>query len=72
MVGTLVPGAPADIAMWDVGDLVTAGSAESVQRWSTDPRSRTPPLPDVTPGVDLPTCRRVLRAGGEIHRRSGS
>ncbi|WP_299572568.1 amidohydrolase [uncultured Williamsia sp.] len=72
MLGTLVPGAPADLAFWEAGELVTAGSSESVQRWSTDPRSRTPALPDVTPGVDLPTCRRVLRGGAEIYRRPGS
>lgn len=72
MLGTLVPGAPADIAFWDAGELVTAGSSESVQRWSTDPRSRTAPLPDVTPGVELPVCRRVLRGGVEIHRRPGT
>ncbi|GAA2048539.1 amidohydrolase [Williamsia deligens] len=69
-LGTLVPGAPADYAIWEAGELVTAGSAESVQRWSTDPRSRTPPLPDVSPGVELPTCLRTVRGGREIYRRS--
>ncbi|MCX6468476.1 MAG: amidohydrolase family protein [Corynebacteriales bacterium] len=67
--GTLVPGAPADYAVWEVGEMVTAGSSDSVARWSTDPRSRVPALPDVTPGVDLPVCLRTVRAGEVIYRR---
>ncbi|MFW0794788.1 amidohydrolase [Gordonia sp. CPCC 205515] len=61
--GNLVPGAPASYAVWDVDDLVVAGSHESVQRWSTDPRSRVPALPDITPGTDLPRCVRTVHRG---------
>src|SRR5690606_4541999 len=32
--GTLVPGAPADYAIWEAGELVVAASTASVQRWS--------------------------------------
>jgi hypothetical protein len=36
-----------------------------VARWSTDPRSRVPLLPDLTPGVDLPTTLATL-VGGRV------
>ena len=48
--GVLVPGAPADYAVWRVGDLVVQAPDERVANWSTDPRSGTPGLPDLTPG----------------------
>ncbi len=64
--GTLVPGAPAHYAVWDAGDLVVAAPDSRVQRWSTDPRSRVPPLPSLVPGVALPRCLRTVRAGVTI------
>ncbi|MFC9471569.1 amidohydrolase [Nocardia sp. NPDC055002] len=67
MAGTLVPGAPASYAVWDAGDLVVAAAADTVQRWSTDPRSRVPGLPRLDPGVDLPTCLRTVRDGITIY-----
>ncbi|MGC4963535.1 amidohydrolase [Gordonia sp. DT218] len=60
LTGTLVPGAPASYAVWDIDDLVVAGSHAGVQRWSTDPRSRVPALPDITPGARLPRCVRTV------------
>nr|WP_202422114.1 amidohydrolase [Gordonia sp. SID5947] len=60
LTGTLVPGAPANYAVWDIDDLVVAGSHAGVQRWSTDPRSRVPALPDITPGARLPRCVRTV------------
>ncbi|WP_067574895.1 amidohydrolase, partial [Nocardia acidivorans] len=42
VAGTLVPGAPASYAVWDADELVVAAAADTVQRWSTDPRSRVP------------------------------
>ncbi|NMO00012.1 amidohydrolase family protein [Gordonia sp. TBRC 11910] len=66
MTGTLVPGAPAHYAVWEVEDFVVAGSDEKVQRWSTDPRSRVPSLPDVAPGATLPTCVATVSAGRAI------
>lgn len=66
VAGTLVPGAPASYAVWDAGDLVVAAAADTVQRWSTDPRSRVPGLPRLDPGADLPTCLRTVRNGVTI------
>lgn len=60
LTGTLVPGAPASYAVWDIDDLVVAGSHASVQRWSTDPRSRVPALPDIAPDARLPRCVRTV------------
>ncbi|SIR89748.1 amidohydrolase [Williamsia sterculiae] len=67
LTGTLTPGAPAHYAVWDADDLVVAGSSDDVQRWSTDPRSRVPALPDVAPGGRLPRCLRTVRDGRTIY-----
>ncbi|MGW5313594.1 amidohydrolase [Nocardia thailandica] len=67
VAGTLVPGAPASYAVWDAGDLVVAAAADTVQRWSTDPRSRVPGLPPLDPGGALPTCLRTVRDGITIY-----
>ncbi|MGW0634723.1 amidohydrolase [Nocardia salmonicida] len=67
MAGTLVPGAPASYAVWDAGDLVVAAAADTVQRWSTDPRSRVPGLPRLDPGAELPTCLRTVHNGTTIY-----
>ncbi|MBN4926727.1 amidohydrolase [Hoyosella rhizosphaerae] len=68
LAGTLVPGAPASYAVWDAGDLVISAPRDSVQRWSTDPRSRVPPLPDLT--ATLPTCLRTVHRGRTIFERT--
>lgn len=67
LAGTLVPGAPACYAIWDAGDLVVAAAADTVQRWSTDPRSRVPGLPSLDPEAKLPTCLRTVHRGVTIH-----
>ncbi|WGJ87719.1 amidohydrolase [Gordonia sp. SMJS1] len=69
VTGTLTPGAPASYAVWEVDDLVVAGSHEKVQRWSTDPRSRVPALPDVSPGAALPRCVRTVHRGRTLYDR---
>lgn len=69
VTGTLVPGAPAHYAVWEVEDLVVAASHAGVQRWSTDPRSRVPALPDVAPGARLPRCVQTAVAGDVIYSR---
>lgn len=71
LVGTLVPGAPADFAVWDVAELAAAAPDARVQRWSTDPRSRVPPLPRLESGVPMPRCMRTVRRGATIYE-SGS
>ncbi|MFF0743833.1 amidohydrolase [Streptomyces sp. NPDC004111] len=67
--GTLVPGAPADYAIWATGDLVVQAPDDRVARWSTDPRSGTPGLPDLSPGAALPVCLRTVVAGHPVYVR---
>ncbi|GAA5123347.1 amidohydrolase [Haloechinothrix salitolerans] len=68
--GSLVPGAPAHYAVWDAGELHVAAADSRVQRWSTDPRSRVPPLPALGPDDPLPRCMRTVRAGVTIYESS--
>ncbi|WP_030907066.1 amidohydrolase [Streptomyces sp. NRRL F-5126] len=67
--GTLVPGAPADYAVWRTGELIVQAPDDRVSRWSTDPRSGTPGLPDLTPGRPLPECLETVVAGRTVFRR---
>lgn len=65
--GTLVPGAPASYAIWEVERLAVRAPSDAVQRWSTDPRARVPALP-VLESVDaLPRCRRTVHRGVVLH-----
>ncbi|WP_424186451.1 amidohydrolase [Actinokineospora sp. G85] len=72
VTGSLVPGAPAHYAVWEVGELVTAASDSRVQRWSTDPRARVPALPALHDGAPLPTCLRTVRDGRVLYDREES
>lgn len=67
VAGTLVPGAPASYAVWEAEDLVVTAPTDSVQRWSTDPRSRVPGLPPLTPDSELPRCLRTVHRGTTIY-----
>jgi len=67
VTGTLVPGAPASYAVWDTADLDVSAPADSVARWSTDPRSRVPALPNLDPDRPLPRCRRSVHRGVVLH-----
>ena len=67
--GVLVPGAPADYAVWRTGELLVQAPDDRVARWSTDPRSGTPGLPDLTPGHDLPVCLRTVVGGRTVFVR---
>jgi hypothetical protein len=67
--GVLVPGAPADYVLWRAGDLVVQAPDDRVANWSTDPRSGTPGLPDLTPGLTLPTALRTVVAGQRVYER---
>ncbi|WP_328840257.1 amidohydrolase [Streptomyces europaeiscabiei] len=69
--GVLVPGAPADYAVWRTGELVVQAPDDRVARWSTDPRSGTPGLPDLSLGADLPVCLRTVVAGRTVFVRPG-
>ena len=67
--GVLVPGAPADYALWRTGELIVQAPDTRVANWSTDPRSGTPGLPDLTPGSQLPVCLRTVVAGRTVYAR---
>ncbi|MDH6626013.1 putative amidohydrolase YtcJ [Streptomyces sp. LBL] len=67
--GVLVPGAPADYAVWRTDELVVQAPDDRVARWSTDPRSGTPGLPDLTLGRDLPLCLRTVVGGRTVFVR---
>ncbi|WP_406433478.1 amidohydrolase [Streptomyces sp. NBC_00631] len=69
--GVLVPGAPADYAVWRTAELVVQAPDDRVARWSTDPRSGTPGLPDLTPGHELPVCLRTVVGGRTVFVRPG-
>jgi hypothetical protein len=57
--------------VWDVPGgpegLEVAAPADTVQRWSTDPRSRVPALPSLGADDALPTCRQTVHRGAVIH-----
>ncbi|MEU6406488.1 amidohydrolase [Streptomyces sp. NPDC046985] len=67
--GVLAPGAPADYAVWRTGELLVQAPDDRVARWSTDPRSGTPGLPDLAPGRDLPLCLRTVVGGRTVFVR---
>ncbi|MCY1656878.1 amidohydrolase [Dietzia sp. SL131] len=59
--GTLTPGTAATFARWRTGELAVVAADDAVQRWSTDPRSGVPPMPDLT-GPD-PVLRALVVDG---------
>ncbi|MEH3077019.1 MAG: amidohydrolase family protein [Quadrisphaera sp.] len=66
--GALVPGGPATLAVWEPSsDLVVQAPDDRFQAWSTDVRSGTPGLPDLTPGTPAPRCLRTLVRGRTAH-----
>jgi predicted amidohydrolase YtcJ len=67
VTGTLVPGAPACYAVWDVDELEVSVADNAVQRWSTDPRSRVPALPRLGADDRLPRCLQTVHRGVAIH-----
>ncbi|MFG2605489.1 amidohydrolase [Streptomyces sp. NPDC048514] len=69
--GVLVPGAPADYAVWRTDELIVQAPDDRVARWSTDPRSGTPGLPDLSPGRALPVCLRTVVGGRTVFVRPG-
>ncbi|MEU0065272.1 hypothetical protein ABZ085_18665, partial [Streptomyces albidoflavus] len=63
------PGAPADYALWRTEELLVQAPDDRVARWSTDPRSGTPGLPDLTPGAELPVCLETVVGGETVYVR---
>lgn len=68
--GSLVAGAPATFVVWEPWDLTVRGQDERIQTWSTDPRSRTPLLPDLTDGA--PRAQRTVVEGRVVFERADS
>ena len=66
-LGVLAPGSPASFALWEAGELVVQAPDDRVQAWSTDPRSRTPALPDLSAGAPAPRCLRTVSGGRVVH-----
>lgn len=67
VTGTLLPGAPASYAVWEVDELEVSAPVNAVQRWSTDPRSRVPALPRLGADDRLPRCLATVHRGAVIH-----
>lgn len=67
LAGTLAAGAPASYAVWDADDLVVRAPADSVARWSTDPRAGVAPLPALESDSPSPRCLRTVHRGRVIH-----
>ncbi|MDO5661961.1 MAG: hypothetical protein Q4G40_04630 [Brachybacterium sp.] len=63
--GSIVPGVPATFAVWEPWDLTVRGQDERIQTWSTDPRSRTPMLPDL--GSGSPRALHVVVDGQTVY-----
>lgn len=61
--GVLVEDVPATLAIWSPTELRVQAPRETVAAWSTDARSGTPGLPDLTPGSPPPDCRLTVRGG---------
>jgi hypothetical protein len=64
--GYLDLGLPATFAVWEVGDLVVQAPDDRIQTWSTDPRSGTPGLPDLSPGSPTPRALRTVVRGRTV------
>jgi hypothetical protein len=64
--GYLDLGLPATFAVWQVGDLVVQAPDDRIQTWSTDPRSGTPGLPDLSPDAPAPTALRTVVRGRTV------
>ncbi|WP_432505031.1 amidohydrolase [Kineococcus arenarius] len=69
--GVLRPGAPATYAVWEAGDLLVQAPDRRLSGWSTDARSGTPGLPDLTPGAGAPRCLRTVVDGAVVHDELG-
>ena len=60
---------PATFVLWEPWDLTVRSLAERVDTWSTDPRSRTPLLPDLDQGS--PRALRTVVDGRVVHDELG-
>lgn len=65
--GVLRPGAPATYAVWEAGDLIVQAPDRRLSGWSTDARSGTPGLPDLSADAPAPLCARTVVNGNVVH-----
>lgn len=63
--GSLLTGEEATFVVWEPWDLTVRGQGEQFETWSTDPRSRTPLLPDLAKGS--PRALRTVIRGDVVH-----
>lgn len=63
--GSLRHGLEATFVVWEPTDLTVRSQAERIDTWSTDPRSRTPLLPDLEQGA--PRALRTVVDGVILH-----
>lgn len=63
--GSLQTGVEATFVVWEPTDLTVRGNTAHVDTWSTDPRSRTPLLPDLAAGA--PRALRTVVDGTIVH-----
>ncbi|GAA1360630.1 metal-dependent hydrolase [Brevibacterium luteolum] len=64
--GVLAPGAAATACVWSVESLLVQAADSRVAAWSTDPRSGTPGLPDLSSDAALPQLLRVWANGTAV------
>lgn len=64
--GELRVGSPAHLAVWRAEHLGVQSEAAGLSSWSTDARSGTPLLPDLSEGAEPPTCLHTMRDGVPI------
>lgn len=63
--GSLRTGIEATFVVWEPWDLTVRGHGDLIETWSTDPRSRTPLLPDLEQGA--PRALRTVIDGAIVH-----
>lgn len=63
--GMLRTGSEATFVLWEPWDLTVRGQGATIDTWSTDPRSRTPLLPDLDQGS--PRALRTVVDGRIVH-----
>ncbi len=64
--GEIRVGSPAHLAVWTSEHVGVQSEAAGLSSWSTDARSGTPLLPDLSLEAALPTCRQTVRSGQVI------
>lgn len=62
--GVLDPGSPAHFVIWEPGEVGVHAPDDRIARWSTDPRSGVPGLPDVSLGI--PRALRTVVCGETV------